>query len=335
MSSRGVSYAVDRLYAASMRSRTIRDAVYQRWNADEFTDLFEHEKMLADRVRVRAYHEAITRQIRPDDVVVDLGTGTGILAMFVARVAKRVYAVDHSDFIEVAEAVARHHGFRNITFVQEHSGSFTPPEQVDVVVHEQMGDELTNEDMITNLLDLRHRILAEGGRILPSRFELFVEPDSLTTSAHVPHLWELEVEGIDFGFLGATTLLEPYQRRRYGRRRVTCDEVSQLLSDPAPVVSFDLDVLPDASVLPREVGVTRRATRAGSLDGYLVYFRAIFDERTALSTSPDAPQTSWRNRFLRTPRRDVVPGDDLSYTVQFPDLRRPSTWSVAPLVTDG
>ena len=79
--------------------------VYDLANAGEFSDLFEHEKMLADSVRVDTYAEAIRRQIRPGHVVVDLGTGSGVLAMLAARQGAKVYAIDHSDFIGVAEKI--------------------------------------------------------------------------------------------------------------------------------------------------------------------------------------------------------------------------------------
>jgi hypothetical protein len=42
--------------------------------------------------------------------------------------------------------------------------SFKPPEKVDVILHEQIGDELFEENMIENLLDLKTES-SEGGRI--------------------------------------------------------------------------------------------------------------------------------------------------------------------------
>ena len=47
--------------------------VYGLHNSREFSDLYEHEKMLADPVRVDTYAEAIKRLIKPGDRVMDLG----------------------------------------------------------------------------------------------------------------------------------------------------------------------------------------------------------------------------------------------------------------------
>lgn len=86
---------------------TIRNLISDVDNSKNFTRLQVHEEMVADAVRVDSYHEAIRRHVRPGDVVVDLGTGTGILALFAAQQqAKQVYALDHSPFIEVARRIA-------------------------------------------------------------------------------------------------------------------------------------------------------------------------------------------------------------------------------------
>jgi protein arginine N-methyltransferase 1 len=40
-----------------------------------------------------------------------------------------------------------------------------------VILHEQMGDYLFDEAMVTNVCDLRDRLLKRGGLILPSCFD--------------------------------------------------------------------------------------------------------------------------------------------------------------------
>ena len=53
-----------------------------------------HYSMLLDRDRVAVFKEAIEKTVKPNDVVYDLGTGSGILAMIASRITKKVYAVE-------------------------------------------------------------------------------------------------------------------------------------------------------------------------------------------------------------------------------------------------
>jgi len=99
---------------------------YRQFNEDYFADLHAQERMLADEHRMAFYHNAITRHIKPGDRVIDLGTGTGILAAFASRQgAAQVYAVDHSSIIEHAKELAAENGIENVDFEDVHSSKFT------------------------------------------------------------------------------------------------------------------------------------------------------------------------------------------------------------------
>ena len=161
----------------------------------------------------------------------DLGTGTGVLS-FLAAKAGAGLCRDHSDFISVARAVAEHNGIGGITFVKSASREFTPGEKVDVILHDQMGDELFNENMLENILDLKRRLLKTSGRIIPARFDLFLEPVMLREDHRAPYLWEQNVAGVDFGFLRAGNLLEPFKSHNYGRRYIDNASVSAFLCEP-------------------------------------------------------------------------------------------------------
>ncbi|MBT6273043.1 MAG: hypothetical protein HOI95_02800, partial [Chromatiales bacterium] len=59
-----------------------------------------HLAMIRDKVRMKAFHQALKASIRPGDTVVDIGTGTGVLAILAARCgAGKVVGFDRSDII--------------------------------------------------------------------------------------------------------------------------------------------------------------------------------------------------------------------------------------------
>ena len=101
------------------------DQRYRDFNERYFANFHEQERMLADKPRMNFYHTAIMRHIQPGDRVIDLGTGTGILAAFAARRgAAKVYAIDHSEILEHARALAVANEVKNVEFVATHSTAF-------------------------------------------------------------------------------------------------------------------------------------------------------------------------------------------------------------------
>ena len=225
-------------------SQYVQSSFYEMDNIKEFSNLYEHEKMLADSVRMNSYHEAIKRQIKPGDVVVDLGTGTGILSFMAAQQKpKKIFAIDHSDFIHVARQIADQNGIGNIEFVCTNSRDFRPNEKIDVILHEQMGDFLFNENMIGNILDLKKRLLKTTGRILPSQFELYLEPVCLKDDHKVPFFWENNPCGIDYGFLKNSKDLDQYKRDNYKRRSLENKSIDYFLCKPDAILKFDLNEL--------------------------------------------------------------------------------------------
>lgn len=281
--------------------------------------------MLADKPRMDFYHAAIARHVQPGDRVVDLGTGTGILAAFAAwRGASKVFAIDHSKILGQAKKLAAHNRIQNVEFIAVHSNDFALDERVDVILHEQMGDWLFNEAMVANVCDLRDRVLKPGGLILPSRFELYCEPVKLKDDRHVPFLWELSIHGFDYSCLERS---RPQDPGYYHRRGCDVGLVDHFLGEPEPVLSIDLHTLQEAD-MPRDITFRRTVVNPGRLDGYAVYFRALVDADLRLSSSPLDPGRAphWGFQVLRTDRDDFEAGDVIDVCLRVGRWADPDSW---------
>ena len=92
-------------------------------------------------------------------------------------------------------------------------------------------------------------------------------------------------------------------------------------------MEIDLATLEGAAAIPTEFVVERTAVFDTIVDGACVWFEAVFDDETVLTTSPLAPVTSWGNRLFRLDR-EVGQGEQLRLRVRMSELDEPATWSV-------
>ena len=230
-----------------------------------------HEHMLADSIRLNAYHAAIERYVTPQDCVVDIGTGTGVLAFFAAaKKARKVYALDHSKpMLDYAKVTAAANGIANVTFVASSSRKFQPADAIDVIVQEQMGIALFDEGMVETVLDVRDRCLKPKGRIIPAQFEFYLEPVQLTDQERIPLIQEQRSHGLTFAEAPIPPTSDYYFREIYPQH------VSFLLCDPVPVFTFDLTALTREQI-PKRFLVSKPVMRSGQVDGVCIYFKATF-----------------------------------------------------------
>ena len=128
-------------------------------------------EMIANRPRVERYVEALRQAVKPDSVVLDLGCGQGLFALLACRFgARRVYAIEPDNVINIAREAAAANGFRDrIEFFQSVSTEVTLPEPATIIISDLRGVLPWFQKHIPSIVDARQRLLAPGGVLIPRR----------------------------------------------------------------------------------------------------------------------------------------------------------------------
>ncbi|MEM1277854.1 MAG: 50S ribosomal protein L11 methyltransferase [Pseudomonadota bacterium] len=160
-----------------------------------------HWKMLQDEARSKAYRQAIEGNVKPGMLVLEIGAGTGLLAMMAARAgAEHVVTVEENPLMaEIAKSCIALNGFADrITVVTGHSTDLvvgeTLPRRADLLVHEILSSSIVTEGMLPSIAHARAALLTPEAKLLPDRIEIHAALSGDVLATGIPW-WS--VEGLD------------------------------------------------------------------------------------------------------------------------------------------
>lgn len=253
-----------------------------------------HARMLQDRTRTEHYIRAIAEVVRPGDVVVEIGTGTGILALAAARAgARKVYAIEATSIGSLAQRMFAANGFGDrITLISGWSTQVTLPEPADVLISEIIGNNALGEQVLEATLDARRRFLKPTARMVPQRLAIYGIPmaiphdtlQQLTFSEAAVENWATWY-GFDFSPLRNTL------RERTHVIQVNPKQTKHWSALAASILLADLNL---RTVKQAAIDQTHRvvASDAGVLNAVFVYFTLELGGGYQISTAPDAAADS-------------------------------------------
>ncbi|HYW09486.1 MAG TPA: 50S ribosomal protein L11 methyltransferase [Longimicrobium sp.] len=276
-------------------------------------------KMIADRGRMEPYVRALEAVVFPGATVLDIGTGTGILALVACRLgASRVYAVEPDPAIEIARENAAVNGYADrIRFFRELSTRVRLPERVDVVVSDLRGVLPLFGHHIPAIADARERHLKPGGALVPMRDVIrgaVVSDAEVYASYSGP--WDAELHGMD---------LSPARRvttNTWGKERIGA---GSLLTAPAAWAELDY-----RTHLAPSHRATMRWTveRDGMGHGVVAWFDAELAPGIGFSNAPGSPRLIYGGAFF--PWREPVAlraGDDVTVELRADLVGDEYVWS--------
>ena len=246
-------------------------------------------EMIADRVRIDAYVQALRQSVRPGAVVVDIGTGPGIMAVLACQLgASRVYAIEPDEIIQVARTIAAANGCADkIEFIEDLSNKATLPLRADVIVSDMRGILPLFGHHIPSIADARRRFLAPSGTLISRK-------DTIWTSiVEAPERY--------------SKIVDPWERNELGQdlssaRRMIVNDMhkarfspEQLLTEPQLWATIDYASVENPDF---QGSLNWTVQRAGTGHGIAVWFDTELAEGVGFSNAPGAPEAIYGSVFF-------------------------------------
>lgn len=274
-----------------------------------FASLRGQAPMLDDAARCSAFDRALQAVVRPGDVVVDVGSGTGILSFFAARAgASKVWGFEITRIIDMARWFAAQNGLSDrVEFIETDAARHKLDAEVDVVVGEWVGlfvyDEWRHLDAFARVRDAN---LRKGGRVVPAAMNVVVAP----VEADEPFgrsgsdVWRQDLHGFDFR-------LPPRAQATRQSRPLLANLAPRSLVAPLQVLQRLDCATEDSSAYAGTRELVFQVDRTRIVHGFVLSFTLELTDRITLDASPMGVPTSWRHGFLPMDAVAVVAGDVL------------------------
>jgi tetratricopeptide (TPR) repeat protein len=275
-----------------------------------------HFGMLNDQARNDAFERAITKAARGRRLVLDIGTGSGLLAMMAARAgAERVVACEaNTPLAQVAARIIARNGYADrITVVAKRSTQLAVgqdlPEPADLLISEILDAGLLGEGVIRSFRHACAALIAANAAMIPAGatvYGVLVECPELRRVNPIK-----EISGFDLGEFDIF-------RNPVAHGQITlAHEPHRVLSEPFEIARFDFRHLPnEAAPLP----LTIQATADGTAQAVAFWFDLHLDDAITLSSAPGSDSKHWRQAVTFFERdRLVRQGETLPLTVGHTD----------------
>ena len=276
-----------------------------------------HGPMLLDPVRNAAFARAIEAVVRPGMLVLEIGAGSGLLALIAARVGAQVVTCEQNPIVvAAAQTIVERNGFADrITIVAKRSDAMTIPDDLpqpaDLIVHEIFGSQLFDEGVTGALEDARQRLLKPGATSLPRGAAVRCVLAANGTST--PSGTFANVHGFD---LSPFELLVRPARSIWSNVRRGLERRSA----PGSALAMDYDSPPPFGAASETMMLE---SDGGRIDGIVQWIEIRFPDGTTLENDPfaDGPDSHWAATYQAFPQpMETRPGDKVAVTLRHRDL---------------
>lgn len=280
-----------------------------------------HFSMLADSSRNEAYQRAIEKAVNESSRVLDIGTGSGLLALMAAEAgAAKVTACEMSKRIaEVAQQVVMDNDFANVvTVIDKKSPTLKVgidlKERANVLVCEIFDAGLLGEGVIPTLRHALRNLVTQDAKVIPQAASIYGE------LVEIPRLRAVSPVSTICGFN-----LSAFDRFRNPNECTTVylrHETYRVLTEPFEVVKFDFRNPPAyaSESNPHQVLLEEPAIAEGNVHAIALWFDLCLDDDIRISTGPAGELIHWGQVLQFFDRgMPVKKGQKIKFTVSHSD----------------
>lgn len=264
-----------------------------------------HFEMLNDERRNEAFERALAKVVTAESLVLDIGSGTGLLAMMAARAGagQTVSCEMVAPLAELAREVVARNGFAGqIRIMGKKSTELSVgnglPERANLLVTETVDCGLLGEGIVPSITHAKAHLLTEDARIIPRAaavHAMLVESKRLRGLNHVGQCAGFDVR-----------LMQQYRTPGYFPVRLAAFEYAALTA-PFEVFRFDFE---RAQILPAQRQLTVPVTRGGECHAVVFWFDMQLDEEISISNEPGST-THWEQAVQCLERGLTVEAGDV------------------------
>jgi predicted TPR repeat methyltransferase len=255
-----------------------------------------HSAMLNDTNRNDAFEAAIKAAVTASSTVLDIGTGTGLLAMMASRAgAAKVTGCESVGVLaQTATKNVNQNEFQDrVSIIHKRSQDLQPSEDMeqlaDVLIAEIVVTRLLGENIIAATSDARRRLCKADVTIIPGDAAVYAVP---IESEEIARERSVDIaNGFDISLFNN---LRPNMYLQTDLSKYHW----QILCDPTRVFEFDF-----SQDIPTAEDQSFRLTphSDGIAHGIAFWFDLRLSPEVTLSTSPGAPRTHWQQAVYILP----------------------------------
>lgn len=276
-----------------------------------------HFEMLADVDRNDAYQKAIEKKVNSDSIILDIGTGSGLLSMMAARAgAQQITACEmHQRLAATAKEIVKINGFENTIKILAKKSNLVKigeemPSKANLIISEILDVGALGEGVLPSIRHAVQNLATPNVQLIPSAVNLYGQLIEIPSRSLVAPI--RKISGFD---------LSPFEKYRISDEYLKVNlkgEKYKSLSPVIPLLNIDFYNLPPvySKEQPNQIPLTIPVSESGVAQAFVFWFDLFLDDEIVVSSKVNGKLEHWGQALFCFPNPSKVEkGEELVITM--------------------